>query len=71
MRRIAVTSERREIISFTAKEIYREELDRMKNHFAVQEERQAVSPSCFGDMVHETGKQLSCIQSVAADQDGM
>ena len=59
--RIAVTSEDYPVCK---RDIPEDEIEKIRR----AEAGEAV-PIMFGDMVHETGKQLSCIQSVA-DQDG-
>lgn len=59
--RIAVTSEDYPVCK---RDIPEDEIERIR-----RAEAEEAVPIMFGDMVHETGKQLSCIQSVA-DQDG-
>lgn len=59
--RIAVTSEDYPVCK---RDIPEDEIEKIR-----RAEAEEAVPSMFGDMVHETGKQLSCIQSVA-DQDG-
>lgn len=59
--RIAVTSEDYPVCK---RDIPEDEIEKIR-----RAEAEEAVPIMFGDMVHETGKQLSCIQSVA-DQDG-
>ncbi|GAA6410492.1 hypothetical protein K040078D81_46090 [Blautia hominis] len=59
--RIAVTSEDYPVCK---RDIPEDEIEKIR-----RAEAEEAVPIMFGDMVHETGKQLSCIHSVA-DQDG-